>query len=182
MTKEIWARWLFKYLLFMTSTTLWRRLSMKVFITNLQWSILLKTETGSTPHVKSWLIGKDPDARRDWGHKEKGTTEDEMAGWNHQLDEHEFGKIRELVMDRQAWHAEIHGVTKSWTWLSNWTELYWTVMSPCTSRAWILMSGTYVPFSGMNKMHFRDFSFLDCPLPYSRLKVKVLVAQACPTL
>ena len=115
------------------------------------------------PHVKCWLIGKDPDARRDWGHKEKGTTEDEMAGWNHQLDEHEFGKIRELVMDRQAWHAEIHGVTKSWTWLSNWTELYWTVMSPCTSRAWVLVSGTHVPFSGMNKMHFRDFSLIRLP-------------------
>ena len=41
-------------------------------------------------HVKSWLIGKDPDARRDWGQKEKGTTEDEMAGWHHWLDGHEF--------------------------------------------------------------------------------------------
>ena len=35
------------------------------------------------PHVKSGLIGKDPDARRDWGQEEKGTTEDEMAGWHH---------------------------------------------------------------------------------------------------
>ena len=35
------------------------------------------------PHVKSWLIGKDPDARRDWGQEEKGYTEDEMAGWHH---------------------------------------------------------------------------------------------------
>ena len=38
------------------------------------------------PHTKSWLIGKDPDAGRDWGQEEKGTTEDEMAGWHHQLD------------------------------------------------------------------------------------------------
>ena len=38
------------------------------------------------PHVKSWLIGKDSDARRDWGQEEKGTTEDEMAGWHHWLD------------------------------------------------------------------------------------------------
>ena len=43
------------------------------------------------PHVKSWLIGKDPDAGRDWGQEEKGMTEDEMAGWHHQLDGHEFG-------------------------------------------------------------------------------------------
>ena len=42
------------------------------------------------PHVKSWFIGKDPDARRDWGQEEKGTTEDEMAGWHHRLDGHEF--------------------------------------------------------------------------------------------
>ena len=42
------------------------------------------------PHVKSWLIGKDSDAGRDWGQEEKGTTEDEMAGWDHRLDGHEF--------------------------------------------------------------------------------------------
>ena len=42
------------------------------------------------PHVKSWLIGKDPDAGRDWWQEEKGTTEDEMAGWHHWLDGHEF--------------------------------------------------------------------------------------------
>ena len=42
------------------------------------------------PHVKSWLIGKDPDAGRDWGQEEKGTTEDEMAGWHHRLDGREF--------------------------------------------------------------------------------------------
>ena len=43
------------------------------------------------PHVKGWLIGKDSDAGRDWGQEEKGMTEDEMAGWHHWLDAHEFG-------------------------------------------------------------------------------------------
>ena len=43
------------------------------------------------PHVKGWLIGKDLDDGRDWGQEEKGTTEDEMAGWYHWLDGHEFG-------------------------------------------------------------------------------------------
>ena len=43
------------------------------------------------PHVKNWLIGKDCDAGRDWGQEEKGTTEDEMVGWHHRLDAHEFG-------------------------------------------------------------------------------------------
>ena len=42
------------------------------------------------PHAKSWLIGKDSDAGKNWGQEEKGTTEDEMAGWHHQLDGHEF--------------------------------------------------------------------------------------------
>ena len=43
------------------------------------------------PDVKSWLIGKDPDAGKDWRQEEKGTTEDEMAGWHHRLNGYEFG-------------------------------------------------------------------------------------------
>ena len=43
------------------------------------------------PHVKSWPVGKDPDAGRDWGQEKKGMTEDEMAGWHHRLDGHGFG-------------------------------------------------------------------------------------------
>ena len=43
------------------------------------------------PHAMSWFIGKDSDAGRDWGQEEKGRTEDEMAGWHHRLDAHEFG-------------------------------------------------------------------------------------------
>ena len=42
-------------------------------------------------HAKSWLTGKDPDSGRDWGQEEKGMTEDEMTGWHHRLDGHEFG-------------------------------------------------------------------------------------------
>ena len=42
------------------------------------------------PHVKSWLIGKDPDAGKDWRQKEKGKTEDEMVGWHHRLNGQEF--------------------------------------------------------------------------------------------
>ena len=55
------------------------------------------------------------DAGRDWGQEKKGMTEDEMAGWHHQLDGPEFEELRELVMDREAWRAAIHGVAKSRT-------------------------------------------------------------------
>ena len=42
------------------------------------------------PDAKNWLIGKDPDAGKDWRQEEKGTTEDEMVGWEHRMDGHEF--------------------------------------------------------------------------------------------
>ena len=77
------------------------------------------------PDVKSWLIGKDPDARKDWGQEEKGTTEDEMVGWHHRLNGHGFGWTLG-VGDGQgglvccgSWGRKESETTE---WL-NWTEL-----------------------------------------------------------
>ena len=72
------------------------------------------------PEMKSWLIEKDPDVGKDWGQKEKGTTEDEMHGIIDSMDMC-LGELRELVMDREAWCAVVHGVAQ--TRLSDWTEL-----------------------------------------------------------
>ena len=64
-------------------------------------------------------IWKDPDAGKDWEQEVKGATEDEMVGWYHWLNGHEFDKLWETVKDRKAWCAAVNGVAKNWTQLSD---------------------------------------------------------------
>ena len=79
----------------------------------------VETPVFCPPDVKSWLIGKDPDAGKDWGQEEKWMTQDGIAD---SMDMG-LGKLQELVMDREALHAAVHGAAKNQTRLSNWTEL-----------------------------------------------------------
>ena len=80
------------------------------------------------PHVKNWLIGKDPDAGRDWGQEEKGTTEDEMAGWHHGLDGREsewtpgFGDGQGGLACCDSWGRRVR---HDWATELIWTELNW---------------------------------------------------------
>ena len=78
------------------------------------------------PHAKSWLIGKDPDSGRDWGQRRRGWQRMRwLDGITDSMDVN-LGIPRELVIDGEAWHAGIQGVTKSRTRLSDWTQLNWT--------------------------------------------------------
>ena len=82
------------------------------------------------PYAKSWIIGKDPDAGKDWRQEEEGMTEDEMVDSITDSMYMSLSKLQVLVMDREAWCAAVHGVTKNRTRLSNWTELNLTEIVP----------------------------------------------------
>ena len=104
----------------------WRRLLSKG---NQSWIFIRRTDVEVEtpilwpPDVKNWFIGKDPDAEKDWRWKGKGTTEDEMVGWHHQLDGHELEQVLG-VSDGQGslaccspWGSKELGMAEQLNWL-----------------------------------------------------------------
>ena len=91
---------------------------------NQSWTFIGRTDVeGETPilwplDVMNWLIGKDLDDGKDWSQEQKGTTDDDIVGWHHQLHGHEFEQAVGELMNKKAWHSSVHEVAKSWTQLS----------------------------------------------------------------
>ena len=98
---------------------------------NQPWIFMARTDAEADapvlwpPDAKSRLLGKDPDAGKNWRQEKKGMTEDEMVGWHHRLDGHEFEQAPGDGEDRKGWRAAVQGVTESQTCLSNWTTTKW---------------------------------------------------------
>ena len=98
---------------------------------NQPWTFIGRTDAEAEPEreilwppdMKSQFTGKDPDAGKDWGHKEKGR---QRVRWLDRITDAmdvSLSKLWEVVKDRESWRAIVHGLTKSQTWLSDWTKM-----------------------------------------------------------
>ena len=135
---------------------------------NQPWIFLRRTDAEAEvpilwpPDAKNWLLGKDPDARKDWRQEEKGMTEDEMIGWHHQLSGWVCGNSGKCWTEKPGgfhelswWVLIVPGIAKSWTWLNGWTELkerkkvkslshVWLFATPWTAARQASLSFTYL--------------------------------------
>ena len=114
--------------------------------------------------AKSWLIGKDPNVRKDWRLEEKGTTEDEMVGWHHRLNGHEFeqapgvGDGQGSLACCSPWGRKESDMTE---WL-NWTELL-KILSPVAIPSLSPFLNFYSLFRSQFEYNFLLEAFSDPP-------------------
>ena len=104
---------------------------------NQPWIFIGRTEAEAPilwpPDVKSWITGKDPNAVQDWGQGEKGATEDEMVGWHHRLNGHEFEQTpgdsegQRSLVSCSPWSRKESDTTQDWTLLLSYEDIHLAV-------------------------------------------------------
>ena len=114
------------------------------------------------PHAKSWLIGKDPDAGRDWG-QEKGMTEDEMAGWHHPLDGHEFewtpgvGDGQGGLACCNSWGREESDMTEQLNWTEKTLKTTLSLTNSQVMQSWRI----HLPMQEMQEIQIQSLCWED---------------------